>query len=107
MTEPNLILITIAAVFGASGIGLVFVGMLMAVLTALGNRHYVFGIAIFLFFPVALIYGYLNRENAAYAMKLFVPGLFLLALFFGLLWWELARLGLDFFEVMATTKPQH
>ena len=107
MDQPNLVLITAASVLGASGLGLIFVGTLTAVLIALGNKHYVFGVLTLVFFPIALIYGYLHRENMAYAMKLLIPGLLLFGLFAGLLWWELSRLGLNFFEIMATTKPKH
>lgn len=105
--EPNLTLITFASVSGAIGIALLFVGMLMAMLIALGNKHFVYGVLIFIFFPAAFIYGFQHRENMTYAIKLLSLGLGLFVLFVGLLWWELNRLGLNFIEVIATTRPKH
>lgn len=107
MEQANLVLITAASIFGATGLALLFVGTLMAMLVALGNKHYIYGALIFLCFPVAFIYGYVYRENSGYANKLLVTGLVLFALFNGLLWWELNRLGLDFIEIMSTTRPKH
>jgi len=105
--EPNLVLITFAAVFGSAGIGLLFVGTLMTMLVALGNKHYVWGILSLVFFPCAFGYCAVDRENTGYAQKLLIPGLLLLLMFLGLMWFELNRLGLDFVEVMSTTKPVH
>ena len=56
------------------GITLFFVGSLIAVLTALGNKQYVFGIATLLFFPLSLIYCALNWSKAAYPGKMVYGG---------------------------------
>lgn len=105
--EPNLVVITLAAVLGATGLGLIFVGTLMALLIALGNRYYIYGALIFIFFPVGLIFCARHREKASYAATLLYPGALLFMLFLGLIWWEVSRLGVDFLEIMATTKPVH
>lgn len=105
--EPNVILITVAGVVGATGVGLLFVGMLMAMLIALGNKHYVSGVLIFVFFPFAYFYCFKHKENGRYAAKILYPGIILFTVFIALLWWELSRLGLDPVEVLSTTRPKH
>lgn len=105
--EPNIVLITLASIVGAVGIALLFVGILMAVLIALGNKQYIYGVAIFLFFPVGYFWCLKNRPQANYAATLLLSGGVLFALFFGLLWFELSRLGLDFWEVISTARPKH
>ncbi len=106
--EPNLILLTGAAICGAIGLALIFVGGLMALLVALGNKQYVFGVLMFLFFPVAYVFAFVEKEKMRYASNLLWGGLLLFVLFVGLLWWELEyRLGLDFIEMMKTTTPKH
>lgn len=105
--EPNYLIITVAVILGGTGLALLFVGILIAVLVALGNKHYISGIAMFIFFPYMYVYFLRERINTAYAQKLAWPGTLLVSVFIALLWWELHRLGLDFIDVMATTKPKH
>ncbi len=105
--EPNLTLITIASISGAVGIALLFVGALMAMLVALGQRHYISGIAIFLFFPYAYVYWCMHRESMNYAARLLFPGLLLFVFFLLLLWWEMHRLGVDFLDILSSTRPVH
>ncbi len=105
--EVNVVLITVAAVAGAVGLSFLFVGVLASLLVALGNRHYFSGIFIFLFFPTALVYGFQHRQNMSYALKLLSFGFLLLALFLGLLAFELIRLDLDPLELISTTKFKH
>ena len=105
--EPNLILITAASICGATGIALLFVGILMAMLAALGNKEYLYGSLIFVFFPVAYFWCFKNRDKAGYAISLLSFGALLFTAFLGLLWFELNRLGLDFWQIMAETKPVH
>lgn len=106
--EPNLVLITLASVLGATGIALVFVGVLMAMLVALGNKQYVYGVLIFILFPFAFIYSFVEREKMRYPTAMLWGGLALFCIFLILLWWELDyRLGLDFLEMLKTTSPKH
>jgi len=105
--EPNLILITIAAIVGATGIALIFVGFLMAILVALGNKQYVWGLAIFVLFPSAYIYSWVTKDQSNYAGRLLWIGLALVLAFAGLIWWELDRLGLDFLEIMKSATPTY
>lgn len=106
--EPNIVLLTTAVIFGGVGIALLFVGLLMALLVALGNKQYGMGIAMCVFFPVAYIYGYIERKKMHYANTLLYLGLILFCAFLALLWWEIEyRLGLDFFDLMRDAKPKH
>lgn len=105
--EPNFVLITVAALAGATGIALIFVGTLMAMLVALGNRHYFYAALAVLFFPSALVYCWHHRAVAQYPSRLLFPGFALFLLFLLLMHYELSRLGLDFVEVMSQTRPVH
>lgn len=105
--EPNLVLITAASISGAIGVALIFVGVLMAILIALGNKHYLYALIIFLFFPAAFVFGFQYRKDSDYSVKLLSLGLAAFTVFFALMWWELNRLGLDFFSVVASAKPVH
>lgn len=107
LLEPNLILITLASTSGATGIALLFVGVLSTVLIALGNKHYVYAGLSFVFFPMAYVYCFTHARHSQYAWRLLLGGSVLFAVFIALLWWELSRLGLDFWQVMATTRPKH
>jgi len=71
MTSEWIIVLTIS---GSIGIALMFVGVLMTLLTALGNRHYIYGALSFLLFPVALAYCFQYRKEASYPAKLLFPG---------------------------------
>ncbi len=89
-------LLIVLTIFLAIGISLLFVGALMTLLTAMGNKHYVYGSLLFLFFivpmfmarryhwlgaltsvviPLVLLYCHLHPKQTAYARKLFIPGL--------------------------------
>ncbi|WP_370978889.1 hypothetical protein [Agaribacterium sp. ZY112] len=106
MLEPNLVLITFAAVAGASGLALLFVGYLIALLVALGQRQWFWAVLCIALLP-AVIYSFIERDKSNYALRLLLAGLALFTLFIGLMYWELGRLGLDFSEVMSSTRPVH
>jgi len=99
---------------GSIGLSLLFVGVLMVLLAAFGNRHYVFGSLFFLFFmvpmvlgrsnpklgflmvlliPVTLIYCYRHQKAANYANKLLLPGLILSLLTAAAGWIAFSYLG--------------
>ena len=81
----------------SSGIALLFVGVLMSMLVAFGNKQYGYGIAQLLFFPVAIVYCAIYRkERASYAARLVFGGLALLAVG--------ALLGLAFYHQDPVTK---
>lgn len=96
-------------ILGSIGLALLFVGMLMVLLAALGNRHYVFGglffalfvvpmvlarsnhkigFAMILLIPITLVYCYRHQESASYAKKLLLPGL-AVSVLTGVLGWVL------------------
>ncbi len=64
---------------GVVGLSMLFVGYLVGVATALGNKNYFFGISSIVFVPVALIYCLCFWEKAAYPGKLMLGGLALLS----------------------------
>lgn len=68
-----------AIVLGSVGATLLFVGSVISMLTAFGNKQYFMGILMALFFPASLIYCALNREKTAYPGKLVYTGAALLA----------------------------
>lgn len=68
----------IAMVIGSIGATLLFVGSIISMATAFGNRQYFMGILLALFFPASLIYCALNWERAAYPGKLVYTGAALL-----------------------------
>lgn len=69
----------VAMVLGSVGATLLFVGSVISMLTAFGNKQYFMGILMALFFPASLIYCALNWEKAAYPGKLVYTGVALLA----------------------------
>jgi len=69
----------VAMIVGSVGATLLFVGSVISMLTAFGNKQYFMGILIALFFPASLIYCALNWERAAYPGKLVYTGGVLLA----------------------------
>lgn len=71
--------IILVVIFGSIGLALFFVGGLFSLLTAFGNKQYLFGIAILLFLPTALVYCGLNWEKAAYPGKMVYSGFALTA----------------------------
>lgn len=72
MLDPNVILIV--SILAAVGAVLFFVGSLFTVITALGNKQYIFGWAIFLCLPLSLPYCALNWGKAAYPGKMVFSG---------------------------------
>lgn len=78
-----LILVTITGAIGAT---LVFVGTLVAMLTAVGNRAYWFGVGIFVFFPLGILYCVRNWERAAYPGKMLIGGSILLVISLAVGW---------------------
>lgn len=99
---------------GSIGLALVFVGVLMVLLTALGNKQYVYGALFFILFivpmvlgrssprmgfllilviPIALIYCYKHRKATSYAIKLLLPGV-AISTVTGLVGWLLFAQGL-------------
>jgi len=86
----------VLTIVGSIGVALMFVGALMTVLIAFGNRHHIFGAVFFLLFivpsilarqhrwlgagviiliPVLLYYYYRYPQATSYARRLFLPGL--------------------------------
>jgi uncharacterized MAPEG superfamily protein len=63
-----------AMVIGSVGATLLFVGSLISMLTAFGNKQYFMGILLALFFPASLIYCALNWKRTAYPRKLVYTG---------------------------------
>jgi len=76
----DLVLIVIFGVLVSIGVMLFFVGGLVSGITALGNRRYIWGVFIFLFLPLALIYCLLNWQVANYPGKLILFGTVILLL---------------------------
>jgi len=64
----------VAMIVGSVGATLLFVGSVISMLTAFGNKQYFMGILMALFFPASLIYCALNWERAAYPGKLVYTG---------------------------------
>ena len=69
----------LAMIVGSVGATLLFVGSVISMLTAFGNKQYFMGILMALFFPASLIYCALNWKRAAYPGKLVYTGGALLA----------------------------
>ena len=69
----------VAMVLGSVGATLLFVGSVISMLTAFGNKQYFMGILMALFFPASLIYCALNWKKSAYPGKLVYTGVALLA----------------------------
>ena len=69
----NLVLIT-AMVVGSIGATLLFVGSVISMVTAFGNKQYFMGMLLLLFFPASLLYCALNWKLATYPGKLVYTG---------------------------------
>ena len=67
-------ILVMAMVIGSIGATMLFVGSVISMVTAFGNRQYFMGILLFLFFPASLLYCALNRDRAAYPGKLVYTG---------------------------------
>jgi hypothetical protein len=70
--------LVMAMVIGSIGATMLFVGSVISMATAFGNRQYFMGILLLLFFPASLLYCALNRDKAAYPGKLVYTGAVLL-----------------------------
>jgi len=70
--------LVMAMVIGSIGATMLFVGSVISMAMAFGNRQYFMGILLFLFFPASLFYCALNRDRAAYPGKLVFTGAALL-----------------------------
>lgn len=66
--------IVISLLLLSSGVSMAFVGLIVALLTAFGNRQYGFGIGMAIFAPLALVYCVLNRDKTAWGAKLLYGG---------------------------------
>jgi len=82
----DLVLIVSFGVLASIGAMLFFVGGLFSGITALGNKRYFWGLFIFLFLPLALMYCLLNWEVANYSGKLVLSGLLMLLVSCGILY---------------------
>jgi len=105
--EPNLILITLASLLGASGLALLFVGSLFATLIAAGNKQYISAVLSLIAFPFAAVYCASKGAEARFAFLILIGGTLAMVVFGGMLWWEMHRLSLDFFDVISSVKMQH
>lgn len=105
--EPNLILLTLASMLGASGLAMIFVGSLFTTLIAAGNKQYVSAVLSLLFFPYALAYCGQRGKDARFSFVILLGGIVAILVFLALLWWEMHRLSLDFFDVISSVKMQH
>lgn len=68
----------IVIILGAIGASLFFIGWLFSLLTALGNKHYRYGIAMVFVLPIAHAYCSLNWSKASHAGKMLYSGTALL-----------------------------
>ncbi|WP_221628223.1 hypothetical protein [Teredinibacter franksiae] len=86
----------ILTITGSIGLALILVGVLMTLLTALGNKRYAYGVLIFLCFPAAFVYCIQHRSESGYPSRLLYPGA-ALALITALIAWGLyVYYGLEF-----------
>lgn len=67
-------LIPIITVVAAIGAALFFVGTLFSLITALGNKHYIFGIMTLIFMPISMLYCALNWDKASFPGRLVFTG---------------------------------
>jgi len=59
----------------AIGGAVAFVGYLLSLLTALGNKQYAFGISMLILFPISVVYCAFNWDKASHPGKLLIGGL--------------------------------
>jgi magnesium-transporting ATPase (P-type) len=76
----NVIMIIMAGL----GAAVFFVGSLIVVVTAFGNKQYAYGVLSLLFFPISIAYCLQHRKEGAYASKYLISGALLVAVTFGL-----------------------
>jgi predicted Kef-type K+ transport protein len=80
-------ILSFASIFaGAIGLTLFGIGSIVSVITALGNKHWAWGVAILLFAPVAFLYCYIHSDVTDWPRSLLMKSLisFGLALVFAL-----------------------
>ena len=75
----NQIILYIIIAAGIVGIGICLIGVLFALITALGNKHWAWGISILVLGPVTGILYSLTNKEAEYPKSLMIKGLLLLA----------------------------
>lgn len=66
------------------GAALFYVGSLIVVVTAFGNKKYAYGVLSLLFFPLSIAYCLQYRKEGAYASKYLISGALLVVVTFGL-----------------------
>jgi uncharacterized membrane protein YiaA len=71
----NEIIILLALLVLCSGVLIYFIGAVNSFIIALGNKHYIFAIAILLLNPIAIVYCLINWEIAETQGKQLVIGL--------------------------------
>ncbi|HHL31636.1 MAG TPA: hypothetical protein ENJ41_03555 [Oceanospirillales bacterium] len=71
----NEIIILLVLLILSSGVLIYFIGAINSLIIALGNKHYVFALAILLFNPIAIVYCLINWEIAETQGKQLVIGL--------------------------------
>ncbi len=72
--QANTLVISLLAIPLASAMAMILVGSLVAMATALGQRHRIWGISILLFMPVSLAYVLFHWNSAAWPGKLLLCG---------------------------------
>lgn len=78
--HPNVLVISLLAIPLASAMAMMLVGSLVAMATALGQRHWIWGIAILLFMPVSFAYVLFHRNSAPWPGKLLLWGFAILVI---------------------------
>ena len=74
MDEWSLLLVLVATA-GFVGVTMMFIGFLVAMATALGNKHWGWGIAMLLVSPLAIFYCLSHPETAVWPRGLLLKGL--------------------------------
>ncbi len=72
--QPNVLVISLLAIPLASAIAMILVGSLVAMATALGQRQWIWGVAILLFLPISFAYVLFHWNSAAWPGKLLLQG---------------------------------
>lgn len=67
-----------ALLTGSIGLMLLVIGSIFTAVVALGNKQYLFGWSVFLFFPLSLIYCAMNWKTASHSGKMVYSGAILL-----------------------------
>lgn len=104
---PNVWIVTSAVIAGGVGIALLFVGVLISMLTAIGKGDRYWACGILVFFPLVFIYTLRDRDYTSYLTRLLYSGALFCVTFLLMMFVELNRIGLDFGDVMLSTKPVH